>query len=200
MIQHYLKIAIRNLFKQKGLAFINIIGLSIGLACFILFLLFAVHEFSFDRFHKKASHIYRAVEWIQGIPGREPGGEAFGGTPLGPAMKNDFADVNEYARIQRRFDESFVRADNEITRSKISFADPQLFKIFDFKMLKGNAAIALSDPRNIVLTRQKAMQLFGETEVVGRRVDIKIEDKFEPFIVGAVTENIPSNSSIQFSI
>jgi len=200
MILHYFKIALRHLSRQKGLAFINIIGLSFGLACFLLFLLFAVHEFNFDRFHTKASRIYRVAEWLQGIPGREPGGEAFGGTPLGPAIKNDFGDVKEFARIQKGFDEKFVRAGNDISRSKITFADPQLFKIFDFKMLKGNAAIALKDPSNIVLTRQKAIQLFGETEVVGKRVDIKMEDKFEPFTVGAVADDFPSNSSIRFDI
>src|SRR4028118_378791 len=99
MIKHYVKVALRNLVKQKGLSFINIIGLSIGLACFILFMLFGINEFSYDRFHKNAAHIYRVCEWVQGMPDREPGGEAFGGTPIGPALKADFADVKEYVRI-----------------------------------------------------------------------------------------------------
>ena len=65
MIKHYLKIAFRNLVKQKGLAFINIAGLSIGLACFSLFLLYAINEFSFDRFHKNAKNIHRHRDVFQ---------------------------------------------------------------------------------------------------------------------------------------
>jgi putative ABC transport system permease protein len=200
MLQHYLRITLRNMAKQKSLTIINISGLSIGLACFILFMLFGVNEMNFDRFHKNASHIYRVAEWIQGFPNRPPGGEAYGGTPLGPAMKRDFPDVKEFVRIQTGFDEKFVKAGSEVSRSKISFADPQMFSVFSFRFLDGNAATALDKPQNLVLTKDKAIQLFGGTGVVGRRVDIKIEDKFEPFTVGAVIENIPSNSSIKFGI
>lgn len=199
MIKNYFKLAFRNLWQQKVLASINIIGLSIGLACFILFLLFAVNQLSFDKFHKNANTIYRVVEWVQGIPNREPGGEAFEGTPLGPAMKQDFADVENYVRIQTGFDEKLIKVDNKVTRSKVSFADPQLFSVFSFKIIDGNAA-ALNSPRNVVITKEKALQLFGRTNVSGRTINIKNEETFEPFIVGAVTEDIPANSSIQFNI
>lgn len=199
MIKNYLKLAFRNLLQQKALAAINIIGLSIGLACFMLFLLFAVNQLSFDRFHKNAANIYRAVEWYGGFPGREPGGEAFGGTPLGPAMKQDFADVQDFVRIQTGFDENLIKAHNKVSRSKVTFTDPQIFSVFSFKIIEGNAD-TLNDPRKVILTRQKASQLFGKTNVVGQRIDIKTEDIFEPFIVGAVTEDIPLNSSIQFDI
>ena len=139
MILHHLKIAFRNLAKQKVLSFINISGLSIGLGCFVLFLLFAVHEFTFDRFHQNGSRIYRVAEWIQGVEGRQ-GGDAYGGTPLGPAMQNDFnEDLQAFARIQTGFEEKFVRVTNDVTRSKISFADPQLFTIFNFPAIAGNA-------------------------------------------------------------
>jgi putative ABC transport system permease protein len=199
MIIHFLKIAYRNLTRQKGLAFINVIGLSIGLACFSLFLLFAIYQFSFDRFQANAANIYRVVEWWQGLPGREPGGEAYGGTPLGPAMKHDFADVENAVRIQTGFDEKFIRANEKTIRSKVSFVDPEFFSVFSFKLIRGERN-TLENPRSIVLTRERAMQLFGGTDVVGKRVDIKLEKNFEPFTVGAVVEDIPGNSSISFSI
>lgn len=200
MLKHYLKIAVRNLAKQKKLAFINILGLSIGLACFIVFMLFAVNETSFDRFHKNAPNIYRVAEWIEGFPNRPPRGEAFGGVPLGPAMKQDFEDVKDYVRIQQGFDEKFIKAAGQISRGKLSFADPSIFNVFSFKLIEGTADAALKNPRNIVLTRDKAIQFFGKTDVVGKRIDIKVEDKFEPFVVGAVAENLPTNSSIRFSM
>ena len=199
MFKNYFKLALRNLLQQKVLASINIIGLSIGLACFMLFLLFAVNQLSFDRFHKNSANIYRVVEWIEGFPDREPGGEAFGGVPLGPAIKQDFGDVENFVRIQTGFDDNLIKVDNKVTRSKVSFADPEIFSMFSFKIIEGNAA-ALKDQRKVVITKQKALQLFGKTNVVGQRVNIKIEKAFEPFIVGAVAEDIPLNSSIQFNI
>ena len=75
MVKHYFKIALRNLGRQKILSFINVLGLSIGLACFALFLLYAVNEFNFDRFHKNADNIYRVYSWSEGSRGT--GGDLF---------------------------------------------------------------------------------------------------------------------------
>src|SRR5262245_57571363 len=99
MIKHYFKIAIRNFGRQKILSFINVLGLSIGLACFSLFLLYSVNEFSFDRFHKNAANIYRVYRWTDALNGQEAGGDVFTPSPLGAAMKADLPDVKEYVRL-----------------------------------------------------------------------------------------------------
>src|SRR5579862_1458789 len=112
MIIHYIKIAWRNLAAQKALAFINIMGLSVGLACFSLFVLYAVNEFTFDRFHKNADNIYRVYEWTEGTPGQDPHGDAGLYMPLGPAMKQDFPDVENYVRYQKSWDEKFIKTGN----------------------------------------------------------------------------------------
>ncbi|HEV8506813.1 MAG TPA: ABC transporter permease [Chitinophagaceae bacterium] len=200
MMKHYFKIAIRTLARQKVLAFINVFGLSVGLACFTLFLLYAVNEFTFDRFHKNGKNIYRVYEWTQGQPGSEAQGEAGLYMPLGPAMKHDFPDVENYVRFQRAWDEKFVKTSDLTTQVPVSFADPQIFTVFTFKLVFGDPVNALADQRNVVVTRDKAIDLFGTMDVVGKTVEIKIEDKFEPFTVSAVAENIPSNSSIRFDI
>jgi putative ABC transport system permease protein len=203
MIPHYIKIAIRNLSKQKILAFINVFGLSVGIACFSLFLLYAINEFSYDRFHKNGQDIYRVVQWFSGDKDREPGGEASSNTPVGPAMKAEIPGVEDFARFQSGWGEHFVKIDNRVNRSPLSFADAQILKIFSFKLIAGNANEALKDPHSLVLTREKAMQLFGKTNVVGKRIDIKMDDHsdpFEGFTVGAVVENIPVNSTIQFEM
>jgi putative ABC transport system permease protein len=95
---------------------------------------------------------------------------------------------------------SFVKADNSIARIRVSFADPQFFSLFSFKTIYGDKKTALKNPNNIVLTRDKAMQLFGETNVVGKTVEIKLDEKFDPFTITAVTENIPANSTITYDI
>ncbi len=197
MIRHYIKIAIRNLARQKVLALINILGLSIGLACFSLFLLYTVNEFSFDRFNTKASRIYRVYDWWS-FSDRE-GSEPSSATPLGPAMKLDLADIEDFVRIKPA-GEKLIRIGNQIHRINVSYADPQLFSIFSFPLIAGNTSTALESPTSIVLTRKKALQLFGRTDVVGQTVEIRNGDQFEPFEVGAVTENIPVNSSVQFDI
>jgi putative ABC transport system permease protein len=200
MLKHYLKIAVRNLAKQKALAFINVFGLSAGLACFSLFLLYAVNEFSFDRMHKNAANIYRVYLWHDAMKGDEAGGSSYLPIPLGPAMKQDFPEVENFVRMKDGGIASFVRANNKVERINVSFADLQFFSVFSFPVLYGNAGIALQNPGNIVVTREKALQLFGETNVVGKTIEIKTDDKFEPFIISAVAENMPANSTIKFDI
>jgi putative ABC transport system permease protein len=98
MLKHYFRIAVRSLARQKLLSIINVLGLSIGLACFCLILIFSVSEFTYDRWHKKAARIYRLDVEITRPDGNQQG---FAGTPMpmGPAMKKDYVDVEEFARV-----------------------------------------------------------------------------------------------------
>jgi putative ABC transport system permease protein len=200
MIKHYSKIALRNLAKQKGLSFTNVFGLSVGLACFTLFLLYAVNEFSFDRFHKNAKNIYRVYSHRDAIHGEEARSSSYLPIPLGPAMKADLPEVEEFVRVKDSWEEAFIKADNKVSRSKISSADPQFFSVFSFKILYGDPVDPLKDQHHIVLTKDKAIQLFGEANAVGKTIGIKMEDDFEPFTVSAVADNIPSNSTNRFDI
>jgi len=198
MLKHYFKIAMRNLRRQKVLTFINILGLSVGLACFILFLLYAVNEFSFDRFHSNAKNIYRVYRWTEAIQGEPASGDVYLPMPLGPAMKQDLADVEDYVRIQEASGDSYVKIGNKIDRIRISFADPQIFSMFSFKLSSGQPATALKDINDIVLTEEISKQLFGNENPVGKTIHVKRGEAFEPFVVSAIAENPPSNSSIQF--
>src|ERR1700750_1796754 len=100
MIKNYLKVAFRNLARQKVLSFINVFGLSVGLACFTLFLLYSVNEFSFDRFHKNAKNIYRVYLHMGPLNGEEMHNSSYMPVPLGPALKQDFPEVEEFVRIK----------------------------------------------------------------------------------------------------
>lgn len=200
MVKHYFKIALRNLGRQKILSFINVLGLSIGLACFALFLLYAVNEFNFDRFHKKADNIYRVYRWSDAMEGREAGGDVYMPSPLGPALKNDLPGIVDYVRIREPWGESFIKAGGDTRRMQVSFADPSFFSVFSFPLLYGTTKTALKDLQNIVITRAKAKELFGTDNVVGRMIEIKMEEEFIPFTISAVAENIPANSSVQFEL
>ncbi len=199
MFKHYFKTAFRSIAKQKVLSVINILGLSIGIACFGLFLLFTVNEFNYDRFHKDAANIYQVYLWNDAFKGNDAGGSPYLPMPLGAAMKQDYPDVVDYTRFRDSWDGNFMRvADNDVRRVKVSYTDPQFFSIFSFKLKYGNAANALKDLHSLVLTQSKAEELFGTDNVIGKTVQIKIDENFIPFTVSAVAENIPSNSSITF--
>jgi len=200
MLKHYFKIALRNLGRQKVLSFINIFGLSIGLACFSLFLLYAVNEFSFDRFNKNADHIYRVYRWSVAMNGQEPEADGYMPSPLGPALKADLPDVKDYVRLHDGWKESFVKVDGSVKQIRVSYADPSIFTVFTLPLRFGTPHGALKALQNLVITRSKAEEFFGTDNVVGRTIEIKIDDGFVPFTVTAVAEDIPANSSIQFQL
>ncbi|MFI5153898.1 MAG: ABC transporter permease [Chitinophagales bacterium] len=200
MLKNYLKTAWRNLSKQKGLTFINIFGLSAGLACFILFLLFAINEFSFDRFHKNGKNIYRVYLWFEAKGEEKAGAISHHPMALGPAIKRDLQDVQESVRMRDGWGESFIKANGQMNRMDVSYADPAFFSMFSFKLKSGNPATVLNDLHSLVLTEETATKLFGKTDPLGKIIQIKTEDDFEPFTVTGIAENIPSNSTIQFKM
>lgn len=200
MLIHYFKVAIRNLSKQKLLSFINVVGLSIGLACFLLFLLFAVNEFSFDRFHKDANRLYRVYLWYDAFNDHPAGGATYLPMPLAPALKQDFFEVETAVRFRDNWGENLVKAEGSTTRIGLSFADPQFFNLFSYPLLLGNAATALNDLHSIVLTENTAKKLFGSQNPVGKIIQIKADAEFEPFTVTAVAKDLPSNTGLRFDM
>ena len=193
MIRHYLKIAFRNLARQKWLTAINIAGLSIGLACFTLFMLYAVNEFNFDRFHANKENIYRVYRLSESTQEAK----VYHPMPLGPAMKQDIPDVENYVRIQEAQNETYVKVNNAVTHIRLSFADQQIFSVFSFKLVAGDTKAALNGLHDIVLTKKTAKKIFGHVNVIGEIIQAKVEDDFIPFTVSSIVEDIPSNSSIQ---
>ena len=197
MLIHYLRLAGRHLAKQKLLTVINIVGLSLGLACCTLLILYGVNELNYDRWHIHAGRLYRVNEVFT----RDDVEYGDGGicTPAGPAMKKEFPDVEDFVRISSD-SRQIVRVKDQFIPLSVRYADSQLFSIFTFPLLRGDPGTALKDPHAVVLTRDKALQLFGSLDVLGRTVEIKKDTLFEPFVVSAVAENIPDNSSIRWDM
>ncbi|HTJ13606.1 MAG TPA: ABC transporter permease [Dinghuibacter sp.] len=205
MIKQFCKVALRNLGRQKALALINVLGLSVGLTCFIVFLLYAVNENSYDRFHKRGGDIYRVVEWAEGFPDREPGGSAGLSMAMAPAMAQDLPDVERYVRFRSRGN-VLVKVGANVTRLGVSFADAPFFHVFSFPLLHGDPARVLDGPHSAVLTRDMAMRLFGSTDVVGRVIQTNfggrggLDTSYTSFEVTGVAENLPANSMFSFGI
>jgi putative ABC transport system permease protein len=199
MLRNYLKIALRTLAKQKTLSFINIFGLSVGIACFSLFMLYAINEFSFDGFHKNAANTYLVLDenGKQNIKALQ--GVIYTPMPLGPAMKQELPGVENYVRYIQPY-ETFVKIKNEGRRENIAYADTSFFNVFSFKFKYGNAKSAINGLHSMVLTEETAERLFGKTNAIGESLQVKIGNVFETFIVTAIAENPPSNSSFQYSM
>ena len=202
MIQNYLTIAFRSLWKNKDISVINIVGLSVGLACFALFLLDVLNEYSFDRFHAKAERLYAVYEGIGEISGQPAQKMSNLPMPLGPALKADLPDVKRFARLQDAGENLLVRTPNGVIEEQASFVDPAFFELFSFPFLYGNTLSALAAPDHVVLTKKMAQKLFGKSNPMGKTLEINLVggDHFEPFTVSAVVQDLPSNSTLQFGI
>ena len=201
MFRNYLLIALRNLWKSKGITSINVLGLSLGLACFSLILLYVVNELNYDRFHAKSDNIYRIYRTIRGLEGVEDSDDAYLPMPLGPAFQADFSDdVANFARLRMPWQESFVRTNDLTAQIPFHFTDPAFFDMFSFNIVSGNRKNPLQARDAIVLSESTAKQLFGDKNPIGEIVDVQIEGAFNPFTVTAVMENMPPNSSFQMDM
>jgi putative ABC transport system permease protein len=120
--------------------------------------------------------------------------------PLGEAMKKSLPDVIDYVRIQLPYDESLLQVGNKGFRSNVTYADASLFSMFSFSLKQGSVNTALHNLNDVVLTESKAKEIFGTDDVIGKTIQIKIGSSFQPFIVSAIANDIPSNSTIHFDI
>lgn len=197
MIRNYIKTAFRNLWRNKAFSVINIAGLSVGLACCMLIFLYAMDEVSYDRFHKNAPNIYHLVADM-----RDPSGKvnkiSSTGDVAGPSFKRQLPEVQDFVRIQGA--DYTIKHNNEIFDQDALYVDSNFFSVFTFPMVYGPSQNVLDDPRSIVLSEDIAEKYFGKENPVGKTLDLKVNDKFEPFKITAVTRKSPQNSSIKIKM
>lgn len=197
MIANYIRLALRSLAKDKLRAGIEVLGLSIGLACCLLIMLFVSHEVSFDRFHSRADDLYRA--WVKEDYGNDR--VYFNSfTPIVLKETMDLSVTGLEATVRLGVMSDVVRHGDQSFTSTVHLADPDFLQVFDFNVIDGDPATALGDPGDVVLTRETAERLFARADAVGETVEIRFGDHFETFQVSAVTENPPLNSSIRYDM
>ncbi|MEQ8303526.1 MAG: FtsX-like permease family protein [Cyclobacteriaceae bacterium] len=196
MLNNYLKIAFRSLLKSKIHSTINIMGLGLGVACCVLIVLFVKDEWSFDTFHSKADRIYRA--WVLENYGPD---EQYMNTntplPLGNTLKENFQEVEAFTQVTPIAAQ--VRVDENTFSETITVVGSDFFQIFDFKVIKGNKK-ALEDLTQVAVTQQVAEKYFGSLDPINKTIAIQLGEDYEDFVIKAVVENPPGNSSVQFDI
>jgi predicted permease len=194
MIKNYLKISLRNLKKYKGFSFINILGLSIGMASCILIFMWVKDELSYDRFHTNADSIYRVTEHqYNSSGGYFP--VAVTPWPLAEALKNDFPEIIESARLRILSGGLISFQDKKFYENNFVAVDPSFLTIFSFPMIKGDATTVLREPNTILITEETAARYFGSEDPIGKI--LKFYNRFD-FQVTGILKNVPGNSHIQF--
>jgi len=192
MLQNFLKVACRNLFRGKGFSFINISGLAIGMASALLILIWVQNEVSYDRFYTHSDRLYQA--WRNGKD--NTGLQSFNVTPqvVGPAMKRDYPEVERASRVF--WDENLLlsRGEKKIN-IRGTMADPDFLMMFDFPVVSGNAGTALTDPTGIVITEKTAKAFFGNADPMGKT--IRVDSKYD-YAVSAVLKDLPNNTQFDF--
>jgi len=199
LIINYLKTALRNLARHKGYSLINLLGLSIGIACCILILLYVQDEFSFDRFIPDYKNTHRVVLDIE----TPEGGEinlARTPPPWGPSLVEEFPEVESYVRFKTPLVSWLVSNEAENIRFNekgFYFADHTVFDFFDFQLLKGDPQTALLEPRTVVLTETAADRYFGNRDPMGQTLRL---DNTHDFLVTGVMQDVPRNSHFSFDM
>lgn len=193
MIKHYFKIAFRNLWKNKGFSAINIFGLAIGLAVCLLILFYVNNELGYDKYNTKADRIFRI-----------DGDLKFGGNhfvlaqtpdPLGPALKEDFPQVEQYVRMRDHGGIMVKKNNQNIQEDRVIYVDSTLFSVFTLPMIKGDPTSALVQPNSVVITESTAKKYFNSTDVVGKTLTIGDSGFYK---VTGVIKDIPKQSHFHY--
>ncbi|MGB6864687.1 MAG: ABC transporter permease, partial [Candidatus Aminicenantaceae bacterium] len=198
MIKNYLKVAVRNLLKHKGYAFINILGLAVGIAASVLIFLYITNEMSYDKFHENAHRTYRMkADWSNNGDSRIHQL----GTPfiLAQTIREKYPQVESITQLSGPLGDVIIRyKDTAFKETDVFCAEPSFFDVFSFPLLKGNPEMSLRDPHMMVLTQSLAKKYFGDEDPVGETIEMMATGEKEFFKVTGVMEDIPQNSHFGF--
>lgn len=196
MLKNYLKTTFRNLIRKKGLSFINIAGLSVGMACCVLILLFVHYEFSFDKGHENAENLYRVLYRISGtFRGKSYFNTTTGALAL--AMKENFPEVIGAARVWQK-GEGIVHYQNRFFKeTQIYYADPDFLGMFSIPLIHGDSKTALANPQAILLSQETSRKYFGDEDPMGKTL---LMDNNQEYQVTGVFRNASENSHIKYDL
>lgn len=196
MIRNYLKITLRNLLKFKAYLLVNILGLSVGIGCAILAVVFISDETSFDTFHSKSDSIYRIIRSAKGDNGTIDQRPDVSGL-MAPQALADIPEIQEATRVLPWFGEDVLSYNQtSLKLNDLVFADENFFSFFDFKLLRGNPETVLQAAGNVVLTKTVAEGLFRGEDPLGKTI---IGVNGAKFTVTGIVEDAPRNSHLQYN-
>lgn len=196
MYSSYFRIAVRQLAKNKIYSFINVAGLSLGLACAVLMILYTKDELSFDRFHERAESIYQIAIEVRNGDGSSM--DKFRGSSFlhGPQFQSTIPEIETYVRFTKVFKD--IKNGGNIESHQVIMADSNFFSFFTFPFVHGDPKTALFHPSSIVITQDAAIRYFGTEDALNRTILIEDHGAFATYTVTGIAKRPPQNSSIQF--
>ncbi|MBN1271844.1 MAG: ABC transporter permease [Candidatus Aminicenantes bacterium] len=195
MFRNYFKITFRTMKRNKVFSFINGVGLTVGMACVLLILIWVRYENSFEKFHEHADRIFRiAGENRNTSP---PAKMVVSPPPMGPALLQEFPEIAAVTRLSRGSGQKLFSYQGKHFFESFYAVDPSFFKIFTHDFVEGDAANVMIDPYSMVLSERMAIKIFGNQDPVDKIVQF---DQKTDFRVTGVIKNIPSNSHINRDI
>lgn len=194
MFRHYLKVALRICFRNKGFSLINVAGLAIGMACCVLILLWVLDEVSFDKFHENADDVYLVAAWTR--LGSQT--DLTSNTPpaLAAALAEEYPEIVAATRFNT-YSSMAVKYDDKAFVERVHAVDPSFLDIFTFPLAKGDASRALDEPHSLLMTGEMAAKYFGDEDPLGKVIEV---DGQYQFTVTGVLEDLPENSSLRFDL
>ena len=196
MFKNYIIVAWRNLLKNKTFSLLNIVGLAVGLACFILIAMYVMDELSYDKHNEKADRIYRINSDIR-----------FGGNdlrlavcsdPMGATLKKDYPQVEQFVRIYNSNGSKMLKKGTAfIEETKVAHADSTIFDVFTLPMIAGNPKTALSEPNTVVISKSAAEKYFGTVDAIGKGIEAN-DEKHTVYKVTAVIKDMPQNAHFNY--
>jgi len=177
MFKNYIIIAIRNFVRQKLYSFINILGLAVGIACFILIMLWVTDELSYNKFNENYREIYRVINYHS-----MEGPHFFSNSPnaLGPELKEKYPEIIEFARYND-YSGIVKYRDKFFNEPLFIYGDPALFQIFSFPLIKGNPETCFDDVYSIAISEKAAEKYFGSEDPIGKVLSVDNEDHARKF-------------------
>jgi len=197
MFKNYLKTAWRNIKKNKLFSFINILGLSLGIATCFIIMLYVQDELSYDRFNKNANNIARVV-FKADINGGKIN-ESVTMPPVAQTMKKDFPEVQDATRLLSYGSSKILYKDKVFKDDRFAFADANFFSIFTLPMMEGDAKTALLQPHTVVITQSTAKKYFGDENAIGKIITLTAVNN-QPYTVTGVIKDIPADSHFHFDM
>lgn len=197
MTRNNFKIAARILWRQKVNTLMNVMGIAIGIACFMLISLYVKQEVTFDTFHEKKDNIYRT--WVKEV--YEDGRVFFDITTpraLGPTLIRDIPEVEEFVLIQG-LSTLVGRGDGRIA-DNVEMVTSNFFKVFDFKLVAGNTENPFGQLSHIVLSESYARKYFGSSDPIGKTIALEMNDAITDYVVNAIVQDAPENTSLPYNM
>ena len=192
---YLLRLALRRLRNDSVLSLLNILGLTIGMSCSILIMIWVNNELSFDQFHSKPEQLFR-VELDQYKENKFVERSTITQVPMGPELSESFQEIASYSRLRGPQNGSFKMDDKTVMESLMFYADSGFFSTFSFELIQGNPRTALAEPNSIVLTQAVADKVFGERNAMGQ---IIVYNGAKELVVTGIVAPAPDNSHIKFN-